>query len=181
MSTVKVTKATQAYDKDAHKKPWMAAVTLDPFNQYKGPDFDHEARGAFSSAGDEGAAGELTIEIEAGNCVAFGQASKQEGVRGSTTLAIVQGDGTLQEVDRKALTEHLVARRAAGHITPSETCRGSATAAAAMRNLNLTPAQVAPEGPEGVLAQKAALSEAGKARAAARKADAAPADPAPGV
>ena len=63
----------------------------------------------------------------------------------------MQNDGTLQEVDRKALVEHLVARRAAGHITPIERYRLSAVANAVIKNGHLRPGDYSDE---GVLSQK---------------------------
>ena len=125
-------------------------MTLDPFNQYDGPDFDNPIKGAF--VGNDGEAGELVIEIKIGSAVAFGQESKREGARGAAThYAIVQNDGTLQEVDRKALVEHLSARRAAGHITPIERCRLSAVANTVIKNGHLRPGDYSDE---GVLSQK---------------------------
>ena len=100
---MKISRATKAYDTNALNKPWIAPVTLNSFNQYEAPDFDNPIKGAF--IGNEGEAGELVIEIKAGSAVAFGQASKREGIRGTTSFGIVQNDGTLQEVDRKALVE----------------------------------------------------------------------------
>ena len=146
---MKISKATKAYDTNALNKPWIAPVTLDPFNQYDGPDFDNPIKGAF--IGNEGEAGELVIEIKVGSAVAFGQASRREGIRGTTSFGIVQNDGTLQEVDRKALVEHLVARRAAGHITPIERCRLSAVANTVIKNGHLRPADYSDD---GVLSQK---------------------------
>ena len=124
-------------------------MTLDPFNQYDGPDFDNPIKGAF--VGNEGEAGELVIEIKVGSAVAFGQASRREGIRGTTSFGIVRNDGTLQEVDRKALVEHLVARRAAGHITPIERYRLSAVVNTVIKNGHLRPGDYSDE---GVLSQK---------------------------
>ena len=146
---MKISRATKAYDANALNKPWIAPVTLDPFNQYDGPDFDNPIKGAF--IGNEGEAGELVIEIKAGSAVAFGQASKREGICGTTSFGIVQEDGTLQEVDRKALVEHLLARRAAGHITPIERCRLSAVANTVIKNGHLRPGDYSDD---GVLSQK---------------------------
>ena len=146
---MKISKATKAYDANAYKRPWIAPVTLDPFNQYDGPDFDNPIKGAFS--GFEGEAGELVIEIKVGSAVAFGQASRREGIRGTISFGIVQNDGTLQEVDRKALVEHLVARRAAGHITPIERYRLSAVVNTVIKNGHLRPGDYSDE---GVLSQK---------------------------
>ena len=146
---MRISRATKAYDTNALNKPWIAPVTLDPFNQYDGPDFDNPIKGAF--IGNEGEAGELVIEIKAGSAVAFGQESKREGVRDAIHHAIVQNDGTLQEVDIKALVEHLVARRAAGHITPIERCRLSAVANTVIKNGHLRPADYSDD---GVLSQK---------------------------
>ena len=146
---MKVSKATKAYDTNALNKPWIAPVTLDPFNQYDGPDFDNPIKGAF--VGNEGEAGELVIEIKVGSAVAFGQASRREGIRGTTSFGIVRNDGTLQEVDRKALVEHLVARRAAGHITPIERYRLSAVVNTVIKNGHLRPGD---HSDDGVLSQE---------------------------
>ena len=146
---MKIVKATKAYDTNALNKPWIAPVTLDPFNQYDGPDFDNPIKGAF--VGNDGEAGELVIEIKIGSAVAFGQESKREGIRGTTSFGIVQNDGTLQEVDRKALVEHLVARRAAGHITPMEMYRASAAANAVINRFDLCADDYSNK---GVLSQK---------------------------
>ena len=151
---MKITKATNAYDATTSGKPWIGTVSLDPFNQVDRPDFN--PRGF---VGKEGEAGELTIEAEAGDVVAFGRKPK-EG-KGQVFYAIVQEDGSLNTVDRKAAGEHLKERRAAGHITAAETCRASATVNAVIKRFKLTPEQFSDA---GVTAQKEALSEAAKAR-----------------
>ena len=132
---MRISKITQAYNTNAYRKPWIAPVTLSPFGQVVLPDFNNPIKGAF--VGNEGEAGELVVDLEAGSGVAFGQGSKREGFRGKTTYAIVRDNGTLQEVDRKVLIEHLVARYAAGHITPIEKYRASVAINAAINRYGL--------------------------------------------
>ena len=167
---MKITKATKAYDAEKFGKPWIGTVSLDPFNQVDRPDFN--PRGF---VGKDGEAGELTIEAEAGDVVAFGR--KPKDGPGQTFYAIVQDDGNLKEVDRKAAGEHLKERRAAGHISPAEICRASATANAVINRFKLTPDQFTDA---GVAAQKEALREAGKAKQAQTDANAG-AGAAPGI
>ena len=115
---IKIGKTLKPYDPAVYGRPWIASIKLDLLNNYAGPDFDALPRGRFS--GKDGEPGKLTFEAEPGSGVVFGQAAKVKGQKGFVQYAIVQEDGSLKELDREAVVEHLIARRNAGHISPME-------------------------------------------------------------
>ena len=148
---MKISRATKAYDANAYKRPWIAPVTLDPFNQYDGPDFDNPSKGAF--VGNDGEAGELVIEIKAGSAVAFGQESKREGIawRSNPAMRSCRTTARYRKWIAKRWWSTWSARRAAGYITPIERYRLSAVANTVIKNGHLRPGDYSDE---GVLSQK---------------------------
>ena len=148
----RVTINTEAYNKETHKKPWAATQRLTPF--------DRSEMDFFSSkfAGEEGAAGSVSINAGPGDVVSTGIKPLAEGARSERRKDyIVQDDGALKECSSDDVRKHLLQRRADGQITPYETYRACTVIAALQSKYPGATADQCTT--EAIAAQKAALSK----------------------
>lgn len=163
---MRVTIKTEAYDKDTLKKPWIAVRRNTP----KGTsDLDF-----FSAkfAGEEGEAGEVSINCKAGDVVSTGNATIAEdgGPSQNVKHYIVNDDGegglTAKRCSMKEGYARLRERVAEGGATPFERYRSAAYCHSLMSSYGLSAHEVTEE---GVAELKAGL---GKKKDAGADADA---------
>ena len=163
-TTVKATKPTQAYDAEKYKAPWVAPLSVDLWNK-RHDGYDFFRKGSF--AGKKGQAGRLVIEVEPGTSVGYGRSPQENAdAKSETFCAIVQPDGSFKDVSKEEAVANAITRRQAGTVSAGEKCKASAAVAAVIKNFHLKPEDYSPE---GVAAQKKALSDEAQARKGANQ------------
>jgi hypothetical protein len=90
---MKIVKETSSYNNRRYGRPWIAVV-----------DFTHDPNGSFQWGtwiGQQGEDGELSIECEVGDVVAWGKKDFRKPRNSTPNWAVVESDGTLHECPAK--------------------------------------------------------------------------------